>query len=317
MLVREGGNILQAEITRDARQFSVPLPLHRLFTGYDYRHPFVRSGKFATVLTDYGCPYPCSFCVMGTLGFKVRPVGEVMDELRLVSSLGITEVLFHTQTFGAQAAAARQLCLEMARAQLRIGWTCFSRVDVVDGELLGLMKKAGCHTIIFGVESGSDAILKKYRKGYTREQIISAVDLCYKAGIETVGTFIVGLPEETHETMEATLRLLKTIKLDYASFNVAVPRIGTALREEAVAAGMVDGNFDVMDQSGSEVAMPSKSLTRAEIAAYRRKAVACFYFNAGYILRRLMKLRSPRDLAGKLRQAAALAVNTWFGERRA
>ena len=178
--------------------------------------------------------------------------------------------------------------------------------------LIGAMKKAGCHTIIFGVESGSEEILRKYRKGYSVEQIVSAVNYCGEAGIETVGTFIIGLPEESHETMAATLRLLKTIKLDYASFNVAVPRMGTALREEAVALGMVDKDLAVMDQSGGEIAMPSRSLTREEILGYRRKAVFSFYFNARYLLRRLLKIRSAYDLARQLRQAIALTVNTWF-----
>lgn len=312
MIIRDGAKILPAKTKRDRNRFDIPLPLHHLFTGYNYRHPFVRSKKFATVLADYGCPYPCSFCVMGALGFKVRPVDQVMAELRLIKSLGINEVLFHTQTFGAHAASARELCRSMAAEDLRFGWTCFSRVDVVEPGLLEAMKKAGCHTIIFGVESGSDAILKKYRKGYTGEQIISAVDYCDRIGIETVGTFIIGLPEETHETMAETLRLLKTIKLDYASFNVAVPRIGTALREEAVASGMVDRDFDVMDQSGSDIAMPSRGLTKEEISGYRREAVSCFYFNARYILRRLMKIRSLYDFTRQLNQAISLAANTWF-----
>ena len=312
MVIRDGAKVFPAKTKRSAGRFDIPVPLHQLFTKYNYRHPFVRSGKFATVLADYGCPYPCSFCVMGTLGFKVRPVNQVIAELKLVKSLGIDEVLFHTQTFGAHASSAKELCHEMAAADLRLGWTCFSRVDVADPELLDAMKKAGCHTIIFGVESGSDDILKKYRKGYTREQINSTVDYCDRIGIETVGTFIIGLPEETNETMAATLRLLKTIKLDYASFNVAVPRIGTALREEAVSYGLVDKDCDIMDQSGSDIAMASRSLTKEEISGYRRKAVFSFYFRARYIFRRLMKIRSWRHFTRQLHQAVALVKNTWF-----
>jgi len=312
MLIRAAGGVLQPRRARGPAQFDIPLPQQQLFTRYPYRHPFVRSGRFATVLADYGCPYPCSFCVMGTLGFKVRPVDSVIAELKQIKSLGISEVLFHTQTFGAGGGAAKELCEKMIAEKLDLGWVCFSRVDVATPELLGVMKKAGCHTIIFGVESGAEKILKKYRKGYRVEQIISAVDHCEKIGIETVGTFILGLPEEDHETMAATLRLLKTIKLDYASFNVAVPRMGTPLRDEAIALGMVDKDLAVMDQSGSDIAMPSRGLTRAEILGYRRKAVFVFYFNARYILRRLARIRSVYDLVRQLRQAAALVVNTWF-----
>ncbi|KAF0127103.1 MAG: Fe-S oxidoreductase [Elusimicrobia bacterium] len=315
MLIRDGGEVLPPGTRPAAERYEVPVPRHELFSGYDYRHPFVRSRRFATVLTDYGCPFHCSFCVMGTLGFKSRTPASVMTELEHIKSLGIKEVLFHTQTFGARKEEARELCRRMISAGLGLGWTCFSRVDVADPELLSLMREAGCHTVIFGVESGSDEILKKYGKGYTRGQIISAIDHCAAIGIETVGTFILGLPEETHETMERTLDLLRTIKLDYASINVAVPRMGTPLREEAIAHGLVDGDFAVMDQSGAEVAMGSRTLSREEITKYRKRAVAIFYFNPRYILRRLARIRSFYDLTRQLKQAAALAANTWFGEK--
>jgi radical SAM superfamily enzyme YgiQ (UPF0313 family) len=315
MLIRSGDKILPFRAGTAAARFEIPVPRHEIFARGAYRHPFVRSRRFATVLTDYGCPFHCSFCVMGTLGFKSRTPDSVLAELEHIRDLGIKEVLFHTQTFGARKDEARELCRRMISAGLGIGWTCFSRVDVADPELLSLMREAGCHTVIFGVESGSDEILKKYGKGYTREQIISAIDHCAAIGIETVGTFILGLPEETRETMERTLDLLRTIKLDYASINVAVPRMGTPLREEAIAHGLVDGDFAVMDQSGAEVAMASRSLSREEIAEYRRRAVSTFYFNTRYILRRLARVRSLYDLTRQVKQAAALAANTWFGEK--
>ncbi|MBI4801347.1 MAG: radical SAM protein [Elusimicrobia bacterium] len=311
MLIRTNGKILPARIIPEHRQFDIPLPLHHLFAGYNYRHPFIKSKKFATVLTDYGCPYPCSFCIMGTLGFKIRKADAVIDELKQIRLLGIKEILFHTQTFGANAVAAKELCDKMIREGLDLEWVCFSRVDVVAPDLLELMKKAGCHTIIFGVESGSEEILKKYRKGYSLEQIILTINYCRSIDIETVGTFIIGLPEEDHETMSQTLGLLKTIKLDYASFNVAVPRMNTALRDEAIALGMVDKDFSVMDQSGCSIAMPSKWLTKEEILQYRKKAVSIFYFNPRYIFRRLAKIRTLYDLTRQLKQAVALAKNTW------
>ncbi|HNT97595.1 MAG TPA: radical SAM protein [Elusimicrobiales bacterium] len=315
MLIRSGSEVLPLRQGTPGPRFEIPVPRHELFSGRGYRHPFVRSRRFATVLTDYGCPFHCSFCVMGTLGFRSRAPESVMAELEHIRSLGITEVLFHTQTFGARKDEARELCRLMISAGLGLGWTCFSRVDVADPDLLSLMREAGCHTVIFGVESGSDEILKKYGKGYTRGQVVSAVDHCAAIGIETVGTFILGLPEETHATMRETLDLLRAIKLDYASINVAVPRMGTPLREEAIAHGLVDGDFAVMDQSGAEVAMGSRSLSREEIAEYRRRAVSAFYFNTRYILRRLARVRSLYDLTRQVKQAAALAANTWFGEK--
>ena len=111
---------------------------------------------------------------------------------------------------------------------------------------------------------------------------------------------------------EATITLVRRIGLDFASFNVAVPRSGTGLREEAIGLGFVDEKFSVMDQSGSEIAMPTRALSRTDVLAYRRRAVAEFYLRPRYILRRLLSVRSFYDICNYAKQAFALIKNTWM-----
>ncbi|OGS18012.1 MAG: hypothetical protein A2219_04380 [Elusimicrobia bacterium RIFOXYA2_FULL_50_26] len=304
-----GITITPRETARDS--FEIPVPKHELFAEKGYRYPFVRRKKFATILTEYGCPFPCSFCIIGTLGHRVRTPGNVIKELRHVRSLGIRELLFMTQTFGAARNEAQELCRLMIEEKFNFGWTCFSRVDVATPELMALMKQAGCHTIIFGIESGSDKILASYRKGYTSERITATLKSAAGLGIETVGTFILGLPDESPETMESTIELLKNSKLDFASFNVAVPRENTPLRGEAIKLGLIDEGFEHMDQSGNSIAMPTKSLSREEILGFRRRAVRMFYFRPAYIFRQLKKIRSLYDAARLTRQAANLIRRTW------
>lgn len=311
MVFRDRTGPVKTPVGGRGREFELPVPRHELFQKYPYRHPFVRKRKFVTTLIDYGCPFDCDFCVIGKLGYKFRRPENVLRELRMIRELGVSEVFFHTQTFGAHKASAEALCRGMIEEGLGLGWVCFSRVDVASPALLDLMKKAGCHTIIYGVESGSEAILKKYNKGYSVKEIVSAVNYAKSIGIRTAGTFILGLPEETRETAEATIELVKQINLDFASFNVAVPRSGTGLRETAIGLGFVDGKFNVMDQSGSEIAMPTRTLTRLDVLAYRRKAVAAFYLRPGYILRRLLSVRSLHDIVNYAKQAFALIKNTW------
>lgn len=291
--------------------FEIPVPRHELFLKYPYRHSMIRSRKFASAIIDYGCPFPCSFCIMNALGYKARKPSNVIDELRHMKQLGVREIFFATQTFGANREAAREICEAMIAEKFNFGWVCFSRVDVATPDFLELMKKAGCHSIIFGVESASDAILSKYNKKYTRRQIVETIDFCRKNGIETSGTFILGLPDETRATIEETIDLLRTIKLDYAGINVAVPRPGTELRGQAIAQNLVRADFKAMDQSGTTVAMPTRHLSVEEVAAYRRRAVRAFYFRPGYILRRLWKLR-PSDAAKMLRNMVGLIRSTWF-----
>ena len=296
------------------REFSL-LPRHELFTSKRYRFPFVRNSNFATILTDYGCPFPCTFCVMSVLAYRFRPVANVIDELLHLKRLGRRELFFMDQTFGARREHALELCRRMSARKLDFGWVCFSRVDVVDEELIVEMKRAGCHTIIFGVESASEEILKKYRKGYTRKQIEDAFRLASAHGIRTVGTFILGLPEETEETALETVAFLKELSCDFISFNVAVPRHGTLFRRDAIAEGLVPPELTVMDQAGSTVAMPSRHLSRERIHQLRAQAVRGFYLRPAYLWRRLCGIRTMYELREQLYEGIVLLWDVAFTRR--
>jgi len=301
-----GSKIVATEPSRPlAREFSL-LPRHELFTSKNYRFPFVRHHEFATVLTEYGCPYPCSFCIMSTLTYRFRPVTNVIDELHYLKQLGTRELFFMDQTFGSRREQALELCRQMIEHRLDFGWVCFSRVDVVDAELLKEMKRAGCHTIIFGVESASEEILTKYRKGYTRQQIKDAFRIAADQGVRTVATFILGLPDETESTAAETIGFLKELDCDFVSFNIAVPRHGTFLRNEAVAYGLISPELSIMDQTGSIVAMPSRYLSRERIHELRAKAVKDFYLRPAYIWRRLRSLKTWYEFHEQLYEGGVL-----------
>ncbi len=312
IIYRLDGEIIVKNSPVRNKTYSIPPPRHDLFLRYNYRYPFVKSKKFITTLVDYGCPYSCKFCVMATLGWKSREVENIVDELKFARDLGVREIFFATQTFGVNKERTMNLCERMLEEDLHFGWVCFSRVDVLDREMLDVMKKAGCHTIILGIESGSQDILDAYRKGYTIGQIKKFLNVCDEMGIETVGTFILGLPDETPGTMGKTLKLLKEIKLGYASFNVAVPRAGTPLRKEAIELNLANDSRFAMDQSGTEIAMDTKVLSRKEVLRYRRKAVFTFYFRWSYLLGRIKKLKSFSDFLWHLRNAFALVKRTYY-----
>ncbi len=275
-------------------KFSLPIPKHEMFHSPNYRFPFVKNKNFATVLTTYGCPYKCSFCVMSTLGYRYREASDIVKELEHLKTIGKKEIFFIDQTFGVNKKILSEVCRSLK--SLGFGWVCYSRVDVLDRKSLFEMKEGGCHTIIFGVESGSKDILKKYNKGYTKRQILSTFEICREIGISTVATFIIGLPEETEQTANETLTFLKKINCDYASFNIAVPRQNTGLRENAIAEGLVASDMVKMDQTGSFIAMPSKSLSKEQIMLLKKKAVRSFYLRPGYLLRRLKNISSFYEL---------------------
>ncbi len=291
--------------TRGSR--AIPIPAHDLFTSHDYRYPFARRYPMAGVYASYGCPYTCSFCITGELGTSMRPAANVIEELRTLASLGVHELFFQDQCFGCAPRAGWDALLDaMIAEDLQLGWWTFTRVDVIDRELLRRMKRAGCHTLILGVESSSDEILRNHRKGYGTEAIRAAFRMCEEEDIRTAATFILGLPEETAESIAATIDFACSLPADYASFNVAVPRAGTRLREQAVAAGTMDRDLVVMDQSGFEPVLDTAGLSAHELQRWRRRAVARFYLRPGYLWRRLRHLRTRAEMFAQAREAWSL-----------
>ena len=168
------------------------------------------------------------------------------------------------------------------------------------------MKHAGCHTIMFGVESASEKIRDAYRKDIGREAIINGFRMCREAGIKTVATFILGLPEDDEQSCIDTINFAKTIGCDYASFNVAVPRPGTGLRKNALEDRTIERDDVVFDHSGKTVFSLSKNIPQEKLAALRRRAVKEFYFRPSYIINQLLRIRSFTELAEHFRQFLSL-----------
>ncbi|MBF0528477.1 MAG: radical SAM protein [Deltaproteobacteria bacterium] len=278
----------------------LPQPRHELFLNQHYAYPFVRHRRFATVQTDYGCPFPCRFCVMGSLSHRVRPKEEVIKELRDLRQRGIREIYFNDQTFGGTKRRLTDLCQAFLDSNLSLGWCCWNRVDLV-ADQLELMKRAGCHTIMFGVDAGDEETLKLYRKGYTIDQVRRTFDRCRRLGIRTLGTFILGLPSQDGQAIKQVIDLALELDPDFVSFNVYVPRKGTSVRAEL--ADDLPDEETVLDQSGAMVKVSKCGISPEELKTWRDQAVRSFYLRPGYVWRRLAGIRSFYDLEVLIRTA--------------
>lgn len=294
-------------IRKGARRgsFQIPRPRHELFPARGYHFSFARSEPFATVLTDYGCPYPCTFCVIGTLGFKTRDLAAVLEELDHLRGRGVKEIFFMDQTFGVVRQRALELCSAL-EARGDLSWTAFTRPDTADDELLQAMRRAGCHTVIMGVESASDAVLAAYKKGYKADAVREGFARVKRHGLRSVGTFIIGLPEEDEASLRRTLELALELDLDFMSLNMAVPRFGTPFRARAVEMGLADPQDLVMDQGGADAFLPTRTLDRRTMLDLKKSMVRRFYLRPGYLWRRLRSVRSLTELRGQVREGLAL-----------
>ena len=189
------------------------------------------------VFTYRGCPFPCSFCFRA-LGKKarLRRPEDVLYELEYIASNAPqSELSIVDATFGLHRSHTVNILEEMIRRRInkRLRWSCSTRVDIVNKDFLMLMKEAGCSTVSFGLEAGSDRILKATGKNVTVARCVEAVKEAKSVGLETTGYFIFGHIGETKEDVEETLGLIWKINCDKIAVGVMVPWPGTEVYELA------------------------------------------------------------------------------------
>lgn len=313
MIFRQNGKIVTRERSRKEQRYSIPIPRHDLFLHKRYGHPFLKRQPFTILLTDYGCPFSCPFCINSrrAMGFKIRPIENVLAELQTIRKLGIEELFIRDQTFAWDKERAFDLCNELENFNPLFSWFCFSRVDVVHDEILKKMRRAGCHSIIFGVESGDAEILHRYKPGINLEIIKNAFSLCGKFDIQTIATFMIGLPGETRKNIERTIHFSKEIDPDIASFNIYVPKVGTLTGHDLFKQPQSEYTFR-LDQSGYLHPDALDSPGSKEIYDLHRLAIRNFYFRSHYFFKALKRAQSIFELRNLLKNGIKLFFSLFF-----
>ena len=298
MIVRGADGIRRVpEAKRAGKVFRLGTPRYELFPLARYRMPYNRHHPYATVITSSWCPFGCSFCPFAKTPYKMRDVDDVLQNFEDIRRMGIRQVHIADWTFAVNKKHARAIVQGMLDRNFGFTWSCLSRVDVVDRDLLAMMKQAGCDLVEFGVESGTQAILDRYEKGVTIEQIRRAFGWARELDLTTLATFVLGLPGETQESMEQTLQLALEREPTYCSFNAASPRMATDLRHEMIADGLIPDRLGVaLDSSRSLPVFSTRELTAREVAEFRQRAIRRFYMRPSYLLRRAARIRSWEEL---------------------
>jgi len=214
----------------------MPVPMHELLPLQSYRMPYIK-GPFTFIVTSRGCPAGCTYCIKHVsyqYSTRIRSPKLIMEEMWVLKKLGINNIHMYADLFTVNRDQVIELCKLMIDENIQLKWTCNSRVDFVDEEMLTLMGKAGCRLISWGIESGNEQILKHARKGAYPDKAERALRWAKKAGIMNWGYFIIGLPGETEETIKETIAFAKKLPLDIALFHVAAPYPGTPFFFEVV-----------------------------------------------------------------------------------
>jgi anaerobic magnesium-protoporphyrin IX monomethyl ester cyclase len=294
---RRDGEVVEAPNRALGDLNDLPLPRHDLLPLEHYRLPMLE-GKYAFVTTSRGCPARCTFCikhVMWQNSVRLRSPERIVEELHLLASLGVRNIHFEADLFTANREQVERICRLILDQGLDIRWTCNSRVDTVDPELLSSMKQAGCWMIAWGIESASPRVLRRAKKGITPEKAERALRWSREAGIGNWGYFIIGLPGETEESIAQTTRFAKELPLDLALFHVAVPYPGTPFYHEALERGWLKmERWEDYDMTASTVLsypeLPSERLVEAT-----RHATKAWSLRPGPMWTFLRKAAHPRN----------------------
>jgi radical SAM superfamily enzyme YgiQ (UPF0313 family) len=266
--------------------------------------------KSTTIISSRGCPYECTYCAnkvcWGDRKYVARDPKPVVDEMEmLIEQFGIRGFQFSDECLTANRARSIRFCGEIIGRGLEVAWVCSSSVKNVDGEVLQLMRKAGCEFINFGIESGSPEIRSRLKKHQTDEEIFTAVALAKKAGLRVGCCFLLGCPGETRETARTTIAMAKKLAPDEVSFNIVVPLPGTELYETYVAPRHLDLNwdeamgFDPLHPDTPKIFFNCSDLPDAELVSLYREArrkVELNLFAFRMILNRLLHISSFRHL---------------------
>lgn len=284
------------------------VPRHAAFLDRRYRFPFSKGFLYTTVATQFGCPFSCSYCTQCRIPVTWRPWQEVIEELALVRSLRVRDLFFWDPSFGFPKENAVALLEEMLRRDFGFRWTCYANPGLLDDAMLGLMARAGCHTAMIGVEDQDTEMLKSaFRRNVGGERISGFCAGAKRAGIRVCGDFIIGLNSDT-AAVERMVEFARTLKLDFASFNLLTPLLGSGIRADMVAAGKLDPRSVGADTSGTF------GCADKDMLALKNRAVRSFYLRPGYLLRRLAGITTREELVIQLEEMAGLFRKSRIGQ---
>ena len=262
----------------------LPIPYHHLLPLDRYRTPMIK-GPYAFIVTSRGCPAGCRYCIKHVSyqhSVRLRSPEKLVEEMWLLAGLGVRHIHMYADLFTVSREQVVGLCQLILREGLKVTWTCNSRVDYVDEEMLRLMGRAGCTLIAWGIESGNELILKRAHKGCKMEQAHQALRWARAAGIKNWGYFIIGLPGETVETIRETIGISKVLPLDIALFHVAAPYPGTPFFFEVVENGWFRSgtNWEEVDMDQGTV-LDYADLKAEDLLYWQKRAFREWAFRPG------------------------------------
>lgn len=277
---------------------SLPFPARHLVNNNIYRRPDNNKVQ-ATIKVSRGCPFHCFFCLATPVsGAKVRrrsPENIVAEIRECVEKYNIKNFLFWSDIFNIDKDWTMKLCQAIIDSGLKITWSANTRADTADYEMAKIMYKSGCRLVSIGVESGSQYMLEKMGKKITLNDVRRTVKVFKKAKIRIYNYFVIGLPWETEETVEETIKFAIELNSDFISFYTATPLPGSRFYDYALEHNLFDKETS-FENAYYYPAVNTHNLTRERVFELHKAAVKRFYLRPLYILKMLFRIRSFEEV---------------------
>ena len=277
---------------------SLPFPARHLVDNNIYRRPDNNKVQ-ATIKVSRGCPFHCFFCLATPVsGAKVRrrsPENIVAEIRECVEKYNIKNFLFWSDIFNIDKDWTMKLCQAIIDSGLKITWSANTRADTADLEMAEMMYKSGCRLVSIGVESGSQYMLEKMGKKITLNDVRRTVKVFKKAKIRIYNYFVIGLPWETEETVEETIKFAIELNSDFISFYTATPLPGSRFYDYASEHNLFDKETS-FENAYYYPAVNTHNLTRERVFELHKSAIKRFYLRPLYIAKMLLRIRSFEEI---------------------
>ena len=299
----------------------LPLPAFDLLPPLNsvYQPSALRSHRLpsSSLITTRGCGGKCTFCDNTVFGNRTRSFSsdyilKMVDVL--VRRYGVRDITFYDDNFVVNKKRLKEFCSALKENHPQLSWSCNARVDVINDELVDLVKAAGCWQMSVGIESGDQSILDRECKGITIEQVTKAVHLLHKARIKTKGFFMIGHPGETEETVQKTIDFALQLPLDDFQMSFLTPFPGTCIYKNASQWGELTENWDSMNM-WTPVFIP-RGFTRERLIELQSKALRSFYFRPSIVFRYFLTCVRTPSVTGAIFRGALSLLKGVFSSRR-
>jgi anaerobic magnesium-protoporphyrin IX monomethyl ester cyclase len=267
----------------------LPFPARHLLP-MDYYKILNMKLHTATMISGRGCPMQCSFCASAALHgnkLRMRSPMNVVDEMEhLINDHDSGMIAFMDDTFTLKPSRVEEICDEIKRRDIDVYWGCTARADTLSEKLLRKLSDSGCITMFLGVESADQQQLDRVNKQLTIEKIRQAFKLSRENDIRTIASVVLGMPGDTKESIERTIKFVRELNPSYALFSLATPYPGTRFYQEAVQ----DNLIKVKDWSKYTLLSPvleTVDCSMDELKQMQKKAFRQFYLRPVYLMKQV------------------------------